>query len=372
MKKIVTALDNPKVNYELSKSKKFNVLAKDISYQDGIFEILEKEKPDILLLSEILPGKLNMKKLILKIKEIDNNIEIVIFLEKENNDLIKFLKLNDIYNIFYNNKITIKELLNKLESKKIKNEIIDIKNIILNKKHNFNNNYEKNTKKKLDNCKVLSIIGPSGSGKTLFTCMLADLLNKNKKMNILIMDFDILNKNINMIFKNKYKNKKENKNIDIILGKNIMFENDNIEYLKIKEIVEELKKEYDLIIIDTSSECYFNFTKKLIKLSDNSIFISGTNILEIKKSKNLLKIYISEWGIDYKKINIIFNKYNNYSIDEKILFNLFNKYKIIGKINLDEKYNYLINCNLKNIILNKKINNNYKKIIDKLYKKAII
>lgn len=316
MKKIITALDNQNVNTELSKLKNYKIITKDISYQDGIFEILEKENPDILLLSEILPGPNNIKNLIMKIKKQKPNLEIIIFLEKENNDLIQFLKINDIYNIFYNNKITIEELIKKFENN---NQIIKTENKINQK-----------------DGKILSFIGPSGSGKTILSAMLAKKTSENKK--VLILDFDLLNKDINLIIK-------KNKNLNIILGKDILFENENMEFNKIKKLIEEYKKDYDLIIINTSSECYFKLNKNLIKISDKNLFVTGTNIIEIKKSKTLLKIYISEWKINPEKINIIFNKYDKYSIDEKILNNIFKKYNIIGKVKFNGNYKFLLNDN---------------------------
>ena len=121
MKKIITALDNEKINLELRKLADYKIIGNDISYQEGIFEILEKENPDILLLSEIINGELSIKELILKIKEKNKNLEIIVFLEKENPKLVEFLKINEIYNIFYDNKITIKDLIIKIEKR---NEIV--------------------------------------------------------------------------------------------------------------------------------------------------------------------------------------------------------------------------------------------------------
>ena len=320
MKKIITALDNPNVNLELRKIKQYEIIGKDICYQDGIFELLEKENPDIILLSEILPGELEIEKLILKIKEIKKDIEIIIFLQEENEELIKFLKMNEIYNIFYNNKITINELINNM---KMQEEKINIKELI--------------DKKEINNKNIISIIGPSGSGKTTFTSILAKKLSENKK--VLVLDFDILNNDINLILN-------KNKNLNIIMGQDIIFNRENREKINIEKIINKYKNSYDVIIINTSSECYFKLNKKLIKLSNKILFVAGTNIIEIKKSETLLKIYITEWNINPEKINIILNKYNKYSVDEKVLKNIFKKYKIIGKIKFAENYKLELNNNL--------------------------
>lgn len=61
---------------------------------------------------------------------------------------------------------------------------------------------------------------------------------------------------------------------------------------------------------------------------------------------------------------MVFNKININSINNKILNNLFSDFNILGKINFSNKYNLIINNNLK--ILNKKINKEYINIIKKM------
>ena len=76
MKNIITALCNSVVNDKLKEINEFNILANDILYQDGIFEILENRKEiDYLILSEFLPGEYEIKKLIEKIKEKNNTLK---------------------------------------------------------------------------------------------------------------------------------------------------------------------------------------------------------------------------------------------------------------------------------------------------------
>ena len=61
---------------------------------------------------------------------------------------------------------------------------------------------------------------------------------------------------------------------------------------------------------------------------------------------------------------MVFNKININSINNKLLNNLFSDFNILGKINFSNKYNLIINNNLK--ILNKKINKEYINIIKKM------
>ena len=415
MKKIITALGNPLLNNKLLEEKDLNIISKDIQYQDGIFEILQKEDEiNYLILSELLPGENNIINLINKIKEIDKKINIIIILENKKEELENILYSKNIKKIYYNNEVEINEIINYIknekddENEKLKNEIENLKNILIknnilfeeNKYENIleEENKEKEKKKKIKkvekNKKIISIVGTGGVGKSIITINLANILkNKNKK--ILIIDFDILNNSLHTILgvnkysqkiKNKIKNNslidnkinvkeliiKINKKLDLISGINLLFDSKyKISSEKIKFILQELKENYDFIIIDTTSECFFDYTKNIINYSDNIIFLLEANLLEIKKSKKLLDMYEQNWNIEKNKINIIINKYNRNSIDENIIKNIFPEYKIIGKIKLNKNYNILINKNFKTPFTKKCIKKEYKKINNKIMKNKI-
>ena len=180
----------------------------------------------------------------------------------------------------------------------------------------------------------------------------------------MVIDFDVLNNSIHTILGiNQYskaiqkkikENRKEELNfdyinikdfitktqygIDIISGMNLIFGSDNQNSpTKIRNIIKKAKSEYDVVVIDTSSYGLLDYTKEIFKVSDNIIFISGANILEIKKTKKLLKIYEEEWGIERRKIQIMFNKYTEESIDTQVLRNIFNNYNVLGKIKCSRK-----------------------------------
>lgn len=150
----------------------------------------------------------------------------------------------------------------------------------------------------------------------------------------------------------------------MISGINLLFDSKyKINNIQFNNLFNDVKKFYDVIIIDTSSECFFNYTKDIIKKSNINIFIVEPNLLEIQKSKNILKIYKEEWNIDNNKINILFNKFNKNSIDINILKIIFSEYNIIGKIDINNKYNLIINKNANKI--DKNIKKEYLKIIEK-------
>lgn len=414
MKKIVTALGNPILNNELKKYKEFQIMINDIQYQEAIIEFLEIEKNiDYIILNEILPGNISIEELINKIKIKNENIEIIIILERENKELESFLYRKKIFNIFYNNKVEIIDIIKILKNKKINNikieqDIEKIKDIILNDS-NINKQINKikinnETKKKLkSNNKMICILGSSGVGKSIFSVCFSNYL-KNNKNKILIIDFDILNNSIHTILGiNKYskkvkeKIKKNNldnfnddnscdnnfninkfslnnhniniedliinvsKNIDLLTGIDILFNSDEeMNKFELLEMICEIKKQYDYIIVDTSSECFFKYNKILIEHADKNIFLLEANLLEITKAKRLLEMYKNNWKINPNKIKIIINKYNKNSIDLNLLKNIFGEYEMLGKIKMENFYNSIINNN--NLYHKKDEKKEYKKI----------
>ena len=275
------------------------------------------------------------------------------------------------------------------ENEKIKKEINDLKKIIIeqNSKNKQNKKQKIKEVKELNSQKeIICILGSGGVGKSIFTVNLAKSLIYSKKK-ILIIDFDILNNSLHTILGvKKYSEKiskkikennlikdkiclkelkiKINKRIDLISGINLLFDSKyKIDNIQFNNLFNDVKKFYDVIIIDTSSECFFNYTKDIIKKSNINIFIVEPNLLEIQKSKNILKIYKEEWNIDNNKINILFNKFNKNSIDINILKIIFSEYNIIGKIDINNKYNLIINKNANKI--DKNIKKEYLKIIEK-------
>lgn len=208
----------------------------------------------------------------------------------------------------------------------------------------------------------------------------------------IIIDFDILNESLHTIMgvKNyEEKIKRKIKNNDLIqnrtnLQKNILHTNLKIDllpalniildpnyklsYKKMSNIIDELKENYDLIIIDTSSETFLDYTREIINLSNKSIFISGANLLEVRKSERLLEIYRKDWNIENEKISIVFNKCTKKSLDDTILREIFNNYDILGKIQLSDYYDLVINKNMtEENKLKKEIENIKKQIIKEKY-----
>ena len=126
--KILTAIGNNLLRERLEEEN-FDVYKTDLQYQEAVLHILkENNKINILFLNSILPGDLSIYEFINNIIKINPKIKIIIILENKNDKLINYLNSKNIFDIFYNNKTKIKDLIFLLNTEK--------------------NNYNKKTKNK--------------------------------------------------------------------------------------------------------------------------------------------------------------------------------------------------------------------------------
>ena len=356
MKKIITAINNPKLNEELKKENNFEIVGKDIQYKEAILEILEKiNNIDLIIINEKIPGEITIEKLIKKIKLINEKIKIIFILENKNEELEKILIKNNINEIYYNNKINLNDLIKIINKKEINMEeeiiklkkIIEEKNIIEKDILIKNNNLESKDKKFIleDNhvnkkrsnfiqrkknnininmeTKIITLSGNYKSGKTTLSLVFSNYFkNENKK--ILLVDMDLEKQDLIMILKKeKYlekikkqitfgkknfeKNKKANEEIfnKYLKNKNIKKEylknkikNNKKNKLKIKLQKNKMKK-----LINKKNNINYYYIKKIIKLftikiNKNFYFFAGINYLlknkKYKKEKHM-RIFISNF-----------------------------------------------------------------------------
>ena len=310
---ILTAIGDQNLNNALRFESEFEIPEKDISYREGVLESLEKEKNiDIVILYEKIPGEIEICNLIKSIKRINNEIVIFFILEKENEELLNLLKIENIKNIFFINEININDFINKIKNVKINNEnklndeIIKLKKIINEKNEEIlkykNNSYEENNSYSC-NKKEIAVIGENLSGKSLII-----------------------------------------KNLKYVIEKNELF---NFNEININNFYEIEKKNY---------------------LNSKLIFIIESQIEKLIRNKKIINKLIYENKINSKNVYIIFNKINKYSPNICISKNLYKEFNIIGKLYFNNYCDYINNEN--NIFNkeNKKLKKTYNKIFNKLLK----
>ena len=155
-------------------------------------------------------------------------------------------------------------------------------------------------------------------------------------------------------------------NLDLLCGidKIINLKEISNSYI-IKEIIDRLKKEYDFILIDTSSRIEFKYVKIVLSYSDKIIFLIEPNLLQISKSNRYIDFFIRDFEIDADKIKIVFNKTNKYKIASAVLEEIFSGIEIIENIEYDENYSLFINKNTNTEFNEAK----FEKILEKLINK---
>ena len=121
---VLTATGNPILNEKLKELDEVIVVGKDIQYQEGVIEILEENLDiDCLIINKELPGEVGFYKLINKIKNIKENLDIYVFLKEKDEDIENYLMSYQIYKIYYLNEINYDDF--------IKNFFVGKKNILV-------------------------------------------------------------------------------------------------------------------------------------------------------------------------------------------------------------------------------------------------
>ena len=358
MKKVITAINNPKLNEELKKENNFEIIGKDIQYKEAILEILEKNKNiDLIIISEQILGEINFEYLIKKINLINEKIKIIFILEKENNYLENILIKNNIKDIYYNDEINLFELIKIINKNEInmEEEIIKLKNIIKENNINYNklkNNYLKNNKNKINN---------------RINNKEKNIKNNYKKNNMKNTKKFKLNKNI--LKKNKIIKKENKKIIKNKLKKTIIFSGN---YKSGKSTISLIistylsKMNYKVLLIDGDLEkqdlsFIINMNWKNNKNYNKEKLKNNTKINN-KKIKNINNNYFFQYYF-FKNKNKNESNLNKYKINFFYLKNIINLYtkKINNNLYFFYVLNYLLNnkknkSNQNNNILKKQIN----------------
>ena len=389
MKKIILAINNKKLEKMLLESNnKIEITFNKLQYREAILEILEKNKNiDFILIDENLPGIISIEELIRKIKLINNKINILIFLKKENINKINILKSLNIKNIYLNKKIDInkiikiiikdnnyekyKELKNNIKYKKtndrnnIKNKLFKInilEGVFTKIKKHKNINVLKNEENKL-----ITIVGKRKTGKSTITnFLLIYLLEKNKKILLINLNKKIEH-NYLVLFGKKYykiknnylinnKNKKEAfLKSEIKINNNLIFLNNFQQIIQqnnynniLEYFTRHYIKKYDYILVDIGDNANKKIKEKIIEKSNKTIIILTNDLLGIKQIDKIRQKLNNLEEKEKKSLHIILNKYYFNLISNSIFKNLIKKKIKINTIFYNQKY-----INLQDKILKK-------------------
>ena len=430
MKKIITAINNPKLNEELKKEGNFEIIGKDIQYREAILEILEKNnKIDLIILSEKIPGEIQLENLIEKIKFANEKIKIIFILEKENKELEKILIKNNMIDIYYNNKINLKELIKIINKKEINIEeeiiklkkIIEEKNIPYHETENHKINIVKNPLYRIKSIikeqknspfllnmstKIITFSGNYKSGKSTLSLIISQYLSE-KNYRVLLVDADLEKKDLSLLLEKKIKIKnnkrneykklinlknkidnykikniihfftnKINKNLYFFSGFNYLLKIKKNKEIKKQKIIKKIififfqiiKKQYHFIIIDISKNNLDVINKQILKNSDINFILLEANLLGMKEIQRTLKEYTKGWNINKNSLHIVSNKRNFSSMNKSLIAKCIPHKNKILEIKENKIYYHLIHnyFRKKFLLKNKKIKKEIHKIINQI------
>ncbi len=320
---ILVALDSIDIKKKIDERYKDRVYPHDITYKEDVIEYIQKSNNNHVIITKLsLPGNITKSEYIEKLSNIKNN-KIIILIDKLDKENKKLLFANEIFNIIEGNEIDIDLLYKSIDDK---NKNIVYKTVYRDKKQKVKNK--------------IAILGSNGSGKSFISSFVANTIAKytTNKVILVSLDFktpsiDIMNnvKGVNSIC--EYLNQ-EGCNKDNIY-KYIINDNkyNNLSYVNIKikpdcynledvyfdNMIKDLNEKFDYIILDIPDITLCNSLCKLVKLSDEILFVINPNYINLRQSKEYLKFMYKSINLSEKNINLVINKEDIYSLDKKYI-----------------------------------------------------
>ena len=384
--KIVTATGSEIICNYLTKNK-YNVI-NDIPYQEGLIECIKKQSVNIVILSSDLSGDYDKYIFIEKIREINNNLKIIMIVGEIDNNYKSFLYSRGIFYILTEGKSLLKELINSIEEieKNVSEAALrrgkseDIKMYKSEAKNTLKRIYVP----KIQRQQIITFVGIGSVGKSTIASYFSKVLVKRTKAKVLLIDFDIVNAGLNRIVgvakgpQNPGYILSEDKNsslnymvdaidkknfstnifekyvvksgivpgLDILTGNRSLYVCKNIlssEYYSI--ILEHAKALYDYIVIDTSGNIFLDSMQFSLLNSTKVFVVTEGNYIALERCCKLLTDFFNVWGVLDNKVNVVINKYNPKSLDKIIIEEIFKKVRVAGYISFSDKYEEMINSN---------------------------
>lgn len=309
-----------------------------VSYKEGVEQIVSREKPDVIILSDKLGGTVPIETIIKKLRTTPPFTRIIFLMTETNEVLKRKLFMYSCFDVIDRNKekISIEDMeniiLNPRKYEDIAHELSDSKSFERNafdRKYQFENqainesNYDdlpkSYTSKKPLHQKITSFWSVSDlTGKTFSAVNTALFLANNPDLKILLLDFNIHNPNIHLQFGTFHSTRNLTKLMELfqkekemrphmlreflikhpkyqnlsILPGDIIFHLENFSSEQYFQLLLEIincssQMNYSTILIDMSSGFTHKLNENILKLSHDVIF----HVNECPSSLNAVKYY---------------------------------------------------------------------------------
>lgn len=368
MTKILTALGNPTVNNELKKYEKYDVIADDLQYQEAVFDVLNYEEPDVIIISGLLQGQFEFDEFVFEVKKKNISARIIVIVDEIDSETKNLLISKGIFDIFYDDRITIQDILDSIDREepisreRILNEIATEKYVAFENEDDIESKICVMQKQE-----IIVVSGTNGSGKSTIAANLTKILSKKTNSKILLIDMDTLNGNIDEILNiNKIPENVEilidedkkcginyiadliSKNrfdanvleelvinagrFDVVTGNTSLHSCQNILNEECyKKLIESAKEIYDFIIIDISSNIFLDSTKWSLQIANRILFVVEDSYICLKKATQMLYVFEELWAIWKGKIQLVINKETKKDLESETIERILDL-NLVGKI----------------------------------------
>jgi MinD-like ATPase involved in chromosome partitioning or flagellar assembly/DNA-binding NarL/FixJ family response regulator len=399
MKEVITAVNHPILNQYLKDNHlEFNVEYYDFQHQEKLFESLKRSIPDVLILNESLPGSLDKYALIEKIRQIDTSFRIIMIVSKKDKEFDSFLSAKGIFDILLNDQAEIIDLVDAIKrenkvkcntkkeiSKEARKEIKTLKKLLNEKPKIIEKQIIMESPPKIQRQQIIVAAGAGSVGKSDFTTQLSVTLARKSQAKILVIDlntefpsldqfFDIpkeppsvdyfigndktscLNYMIDNIDKGRLDSSifdelvikhKSLDNLHILTGNYSLYLCQNVlnsNYYKV--ILDKAKSMYDFIFIDTSSNIFLDATQFAATNASNIFFLVEGTYTNLRKSVQVLDLYVKTWDIPKDRIHIVVNKFSDHSLDKSVIKEILADYEYCKEIKYNSHHDLFLNKNI--------------------------
>ena len=400
MKTVLTALGNPTLNNELRRYEKYDVISEDLLYQDALLDIIDEENVDSIIISSLLQGQNDFCEFVQKIRS-KNSVARIIVIADELTDNTKFLLANmGVFDVLIDNDVSIDDVIDAIDREE------PIRRILVAEEKS--ESYDVDSKQqvsyitKVQKQEIIAITGTNGSGKSTFAANFANKLSQKSCASILLIDLDTLNGNIDEILEiNKVpqnvdlmmdedkkcglnyavdlisKNRFDANVLDELVSHEKLFDvltgNVSLHYCQnvlnrdyYEKILIAAKEKYDFIIIDISSNIFLDSTKWALQEATKVLFITQNSFIDLKKSTQLLNVFLNVWKILKEKVEIVVRKSNENGLEIELIEKILQETKVIGTIKNNDDFGYEKILNRICYIPRQKISEKLEKIIGKI------
>ncbi len=369
MKRIITALGNQTLNYELKKYSKYDVVLEDLFYQEAVLDINDQDI-DVMIVSSILQGQYAMLDFIKEIKKKFLATRVILIVDTITEEEKNILVSKGVFDILYDNEVDIQDIIEAID----REEPINIKAEIARQ---MKKREEKGVAEvteaspvyitQIQKQEVIAVYGTAGSGKSTVLANMVKFFAKKTNAKILVIDLDTLSGNLDEVLQIE----KVPKNVEILLenekkcginymadlvlknrfdanvleelvmvckGFDVLTGNTSLHYCQnvlnencYQKLLDAAKEKYDFIFLDLSSNIFLDATKWALQQSSKVLFVTEDSRICLKKATQQLDLIVKGWNIWKNKIQIILNKVTANGIDGEVFEGL-TKLKVIGSI----------------------------------------